>query len=227
MYLPTGKLSSLTLNCRKTSSARARTMATSTRDQFIVTAQRLFADKGFYGVSIAAIAAQMGLTKQALLHHFGSKEKLYGEVLKRIAGELMSITQQIVAAESDPLARLTELVLEQYRLLIRTPDAARLIMRELLDNEDRADVAANWYLQDYLETLVTTGLAIPSLQHVGRGRALAVIYQFLGAAHYFAVSRPTLEHMFGKAAHREAGDCYEDELRELIRRRLASGSHSD
>ncbi len=195
-------------------------MATTTRDQFIATAQHLFADKGFYGVSIAAIGAEMGLTKQALLHHFGSKEKLYGEVLQRISRELMASTQEIVESTPDPVGRLTELVLAQYRLLVSEPDAARLIMRELLDNEDRANVAANWYLQDYLETLVETALAVPALRRIGRARALAVVYQFLGAAHYFAVSRPTLTRMFGAATFREARDHYEGELGELIRRRL-------
>ena len=35
-------------------------------------------------------AAQVGLTKQALLHHFGSKQKLYGAVLERISARLLA-----------------------------------------------------------------------------------------------------------------------------------------
>ncbi|MBN7798631.1 TetR/AcrR family transcriptional regulator [Parahaliea mediterranea] len=192
----------------------------STRDQFIATAQRLFAAKGFYGVSIAAIAQQMGLTKQALLHHFGSKEKLYGEVLQRISGELMACTDEIIASRVDPLERLTELVLAQYRLQMADQDAARLIMRELLDNEPRAGAAANWYLKPYLETLVDTLLSINSARERSRGQALAAIYQFLGAAHYFAVSQPTLGRMFGDALYNEARQHYEEELRQMIESRL-------
>ena len=59
-------------------------MASDTRELFLDTAETLFAERGFYGVSIAAIAGELGLTKQALLHHFSSKEKLYGAVLERI-----------------------------------------------------------------------------------------------------------------------------------------------
>ena len=55
-------------------------MAQDTRERLLDQAEPLFAERGFYGVSIAAIASELGLTKQALLHHFGSKEKLYGEV---------------------------------------------------------------------------------------------------------------------------------------------------
>ncbi len=53
--------------------------------ELIAAATRLFAARGFYGVSIAAIAEELGITKQALLHHFGNKEKLYSAVLEGIA----------------------------------------------------------------------------------------------------------------------------------------------
>lgn len=195
-------------------------MATSTRDQFIATAQHLFAEKGFYGVSIAAIAEQLGLTKQALLHHFGSKERLYGEVLKRISDELMASTRSIVKEEAEPAARLARLVLTQYRLQIAGEDAARLIMRELLDNEGRADAASNWYLQEYLDNLIETLLEIRKFRQMSRGQALAVVYQFLGAAHYFAVSRPTLNRMFGATVYKDACGHYEHELNLLITSRL-------
>ena len=47
-------------------------MTDDTRRMFLDTARRLFAGKGFYGASLANIADELGLTKQALLHHFGS-----------------------------------------------------------------------------------------------------------------------------------------------------------
>ncbi len=192
----------------------------STRDQFIATAQRLFAAKGFYGVSIAAIAEQMGLTKQALLHHFGNKEKLYGEVLQAISDDLMSATQEIIEREPDAATRLAALVEAQLRNLMNDEDSARLIMRELLDNEERANKAASWYLQPYLETLVDTALMIEAHQTKTRAQALAMVYQLLGAAHYFAVSGPTLTRMFGSEVFQEASENYENELRALIRARL-------
>ena len=61
-------------------------MAQDTRERLLDQAESLFAERGFYGVSIAAIANELGLTKQALLHHFGSKGKRDGEGLKRVTG---------------------------------------------------------------------------------------------------------------------------------------------
>lgn len=197
-------------------------MSLSTRDQFIAAAQHLFAEKGFYGASIAAIAEELGLTKQALLHHFGNKEKLYGEVLQRLSGELLETTRAIVAVAQSPAQRLEQLILAQYRGLMSDQDSARLIMRELLDNERRAAGAGNWYLKPYLELLLDTVLAIESTRDIGRPRALALVYQLLGAAHYFAVSQPTLVNIFGPPLIDQSLICYEDELRLLVRARLAA-----
>ena len=52
---------------------------TDTRERFLDAAAEAFAERGFYGTSIAAIAESLPYTKQALLHHFGSKEKLYAK----------------------------------------------------------------------------------------------------------------------------------------------------
>ena len=196
-------------------------MQRNTREQFITAALRLFADRGFYGVSIAAVADELGLTKQALLHHFGSKEQLYAEVLQHISAELLARSRSIVGGSAQPATLLEELVVAQYRDQMSDQHAARLIMRELLDNEQRAAKAGNWYLKPYLDLLVETALAIDSTVQMSPAQALAVVYQFLGAAHYFAVSQPTLRRMYGANHFTATGDTYEEELRRLIRARLA------
>ncbi len=194
-------------------------MTTSTREQFLAAAEQLFADKGFYGASIATIARKLGLTKQALLHHFGNKEKLYGEVLRALSERLAANNAAIRQRYPDPAEQLEEMLLAQFRGQMKNQDSARLIMRELLDNEQRADRAGNWYLKDYLEELVSTVQSVNS--SYSRARALAVVYQLLGAAHYFAVSQPTLDNIFGKRQMAITRGCFEEQLRRLIRAALA------
>ncbi|MEM8920599.1 MAG: helix-turn-helix domain-containing protein, partial [Pseudomonadota bacterium] len=127
-------------------------MAVNTREQFLDAAEMLFAERGFYGVSIAAIGTELGLTKQALLHHFGSKEKLYGEVLGRISDRFDAITTQTSAA-SDPTEAFVAYFIELYGASLEEPHQTRLLMRELLDNRRRADTAGTWYLKPFLEHL--------------------------------------------------------------------------
>ena len=67
-----------------------RKLGKKTREQLLDVARHQFAMTGFYGTSIASIANELGLSKQALLHHFGSKDKLYGEILKEISERSLS-----------------------------------------------------------------------------------------------------------------------------------------
>lgn len=49
----------------------------STREQLLVQAARLFAERGFAGVSLVDIAQAAGFTKGAVYTHFGSKEQVF------------------------------------------------------------------------------------------------------------------------------------------------------
>ena len=160
---------------------------TDTPDRLIAVATRLFAARGFYGVSIAAVADELGMTKQALLHHFGTKEKLYSAVLERIANRYMA-----ALGEVDDVPEFFDRFC--LHALTRKDDMA-VIARELLDNEQRADAARQWFLKPFLERLVDMAQhARPGLSHA---EALAEAYVFVGAVNYYAVSGPTLRSIFG------------------------------
>ena len=60
----------------------------------------------------------------------------------------------------------------------------------------------------------------PNAVALSRHAALAVVYQFLGAINYFAVSRPTLSRMFGEEVFSKLDDDFEGELRAMISTRL-------
>ena len=93
-------------------------------------------------------------------------------------------------------------------------------MRELLDNQRRADTARSWYLKPFLETLVERVTGDRDNAIGEPVAALAVVYQLLGAITYFAVSQPTLTQMFGAKDFAKLRDGYDAELRTLIGARL-------
>ena len=172
-------------------------MSRQTRDKFLDTAEALFAERGFYGVSIAAVSDELGLTKQALLHHFGSKEKLYGEVLARLSARYEAI---LTAANNElerPAGNLLGFMHALHQAAAARPSEVRLLMRELLDNKNRADSAANWYLQPFLARLIAMVQAVPNWAEATDAEALAFVYQLLGAVNYYAISAPTLTGIFG------------------------------
>ena len=163
-------------------------MTATTRDQFLAAAEHLFAEKGFYGASIATIAQELGLTKQALLHHFGSKEKLYGEVLRAISEKLAADVEKSRESFTTPAEQFEEMLVRQLNGYLKDQDSARLIMRELLDNEQRAEKAGNWYLKGYLEELVAMGRKhrIPVMEDLGSGT-------FVDFSKYGVIKEPTVQ----------------------------------
>lgn len=195
-------------------------MAKNTRGDLIKVAQRHFALKGYSGTSIAGIASELGLSKQALLHHFGTKGQLYGEVLKEISARYVARIIQAQVGISDPCLQLEELMIEQLNQQTQDKEDAQVVMRELMDNQNRVEHATEWYLKPYLDALVSIVKRIPAQDTLSDAEALAIVYQFLGAINYIGMSEPTLRQMFGKNAYRQLIEAYPAQLRQLIQSRF-------
>ncbi|MDF1719748.1 MAG: TetR/AcrR family transcriptional regulator [Minwuia sp.] len=193
-----------------------------TREQLLQAAGRLFAESGFYGVSIARIADELGLTKQALLHHFASKEKLYAEVLQRISAGFTEQATRAPGTDDQPGRHFEHLILDLADRAQRDQMETQLLMRELLDNRRRADTAGTWYLKPFLEALANRLRQVPGWADVAPASALAAVYQLLGAINYFAISGPTLRNMFGEAHHDALLTVQHDRLLPLIRATIAN-----
>ena len=168
-----------------------------TRDRFIEVALKLFADKGFYGASMDGIAREVGLTKQALIHHFGTKEKLYGAVLARISAALLAVVPDPATV---PEAQRGSAFLDAVRAIQRHTVAyeaeTTLLMRELLDNRHRAASAGVWFLRSFLDRLHGLLRLLPGWHQATNAEVAAHVYQLLGAINYLAVSRNTLAGMY-------------------------------
>ncbi|MEM9404350.1 MAG: TetR/AcrR family transcriptional regulator [Pseudomonadota bacterium] len=193
---------------------------TDTRERFLDAATAAFAERGFYGTSIATIVETLPFTKQALLHHFGSKEKLYGEVLKRISDRLRREVNLAVENRDDPRERLETTLLDILDSAMAHDADTMLLMRELLDNKRRAGAARAWYLKPFLELLTDMVQSVPASGFPSRHAALSFVYQMLGAINYFVVSEPTLTQMYGKRDFMKLRECYAQELKRLISARL-------
>ncbi|TWJ09202.1 TetR/AcrR family transcriptional regulator [Altererythrobacter ishigakiensis] len=195
---------------------------TSTRDRMIAEARELFADRGFYGVSIAQIAAELGLTKQALLHHFGTKAKLYGLVLEQIANELAELRPGSDLSD-DPAEQLVEYFVAMISDTPEKVSRSRLLMREILDNRARAEMAGSWYLKSFLEELTAMLRAVPRWTKASDEKVLAAIIQLLGAVNYHAVSGPTFRGIFGAQSIDRVDAAFENQLRITVGAVLKTG----
>jgi len=187
-----------------------------TKHRFISVAKRQFAENGFDRTSIASIADELGLTKQALLHHFGSKKNLYGEVLLRISESHTRIAADLVLETEDPRDQLETVLFASFENAMAEPLESQLLMRELLENSSRAETADTWYLKSSIEMLANIVLKLPAWKNAPRTEALTYVYQLLGAINYFAISQPTLKQMFGAQESEAMEKTFRAELYRLI-----------
>lgn len=196
--------------------------ADKTRQRIVAQARTLFAERGFYGVSIAHVAAALGLSKQGVLHHFNTKEKLYGSVLGQIAGELVELKPDMAETE-DPLEHLVRYF---QAMIADTPehvDQYMLLVREILDNRLRAETAHKWYLKPFLEDLAAMVSALPEWRSATKGQVLAVVVQLIGAVSYQAVSRPTFRGVFGAEQESASQSVFPAQTRTLVLATLKAG----
>ena len=163
------------------------------RTGYIIVAKRKFAEQGYHGVSLDALAREAGVTKQALLHFFGTKEKLYAEVLSDLA---IRLSAEIDACKRpDPAEHLTVYFANFADSSLRRPDEARLVARALLDSDTRA---RTWPLKPYLDKLIALAGRTAGGQDRSDEDLLAWIIQLIGATQYLAIASPTVAGMYGK-----------------------------
>ncbi|MEX5597890.1 TetR/AcrR family transcriptional regulator [Pseudophaeobacter sp. C1-32P7] len=190
-------------------------------DEFVLAATQLFATRGYHGASIANIADELGLTKQALLHHFGSKDALYERVLGGVADRMMLMeAQDSDAAPEQRLETFFETYLGEGLL---NPADSRLILRELLDDRQEDRPAERWFLRPFLQELVAMVQDAPAWRAAPPAAALAAVCDLLGAIGYFAMSQPVLPRLPGQAGAVEA---FRSQIRKRVRDLASHGPQS-
>lgn len=99
-------------------------------------ALRLFAERGFEGASLQAIADAVGIRKQSLLHYFASKEVLHQHVSDSLVVYWKNELPRLLAATESGYGRFDATITALVRFFRDDPDRARLAVREMLDHPE-------------------------------------------------------------------------------------------
>lgn len=108
--------------------------AEDTRDRVLRAAIETFARDGFARATLADIGRAAGISRPSLLHHFPTKDALYGEVVARVFGALGGALAQ-VRSGSAFRERLRALCDAYGDFLAAHPAHARLVARELVEGD--------------------------------------------------------------------------------------------
>lgn len=94
-------------------------------------AARLFAEKGFSGVSLEELGAAVGVSGPAVYRHFANKQALLAEILIGVSERLLSGGREVVAGQTDARTRLVKLVDFHVDFALADADVIRVHDRDL------------------------------------------------------------------------------------------------
>lgn len=98
-----------------------------TRERILDAALSAWGTRGYEGTSLDALAGALGLTKQAILYWFPSKEALLDAVIARGAGDLSAALVLALEGAGDGWDKLEAVVRSVFRLAARRPELLGLV----------------------------------------------------------------------------------------------------
>jgi len=104
------------------------------RRNIIAVATREFADKGFSGARVDAIAARTKSSKRMIYYYFGGKEGLYIAVLEEAYRRIRGIEAALDLAHLPPEEALRTLAISTFDYQNTHPEFIRLVMNENILN---------------------------------------------------------------------------------------------
>jgi len=117
-------------------------------------AARLFADRGFSGVSLEELGAAVGISGPAVYRHFAGKQALLGAILVRVSEGLRDGGREVVATGGSAPERLAGLVRFHVDFALGQSDVIRVQDRELANLVDDDRYAVRRLQREYVETWV-------------------------------------------------------------------------
>lgn len=130
----------------------AATETQSIREQVLAAATQTFASRGFDGTTLQAIAEQVGVTKQAVLHHFSSKVELHRAVLDGMLAHWRDALPRLLKSATSE-DRLRGVIEELDRFFVADPSRARLLVREMLDRPAELKVLMREHVRPLVELI--------------------------------------------------------------------------
>jgi len=107
-------------------------------ERILKAAERVFAEAGFAGATMADIAERSGLPKANLHYYFGTKDDLYRAVLDNILRMWMAPIASFTP-DADPAATLTAYVTAKMEVSRTRPHASKVFANEILHGGTQVD----------------------------------------------------------------------------------------
>jgi TetR/AcrR family transcriptional regulator len=171
---------------------RSAVVAEETRELILQAAEIEFANRGFARARLEDIAEPVGITRAAIIYHFGDKKALYAAVLEATFKALAGRIRAALETDAPPAERIEGLIGAWVDYAAERPTLARLFMREVADSPRELPPELR-QLVDPMFSVVTEGIERGQSEGAFRKVDPALVVSVLaGATVWFVTNAPLL-----------------------------------
>ena len=195
---------------------RRRLPAADARLRILDAAERRLIEAGPEGLRLAELAQELGISHPAILHHFGSREELVREVVRRAIGTLNA---DLIGAFSEAISGTilpAETILERIAGTLAERGQARLIAWLILSGREPPELDASLTLARVGEALHASRKARHKDRKVDPGETEFLVQLVAFALLGEALFGERLRKQEGLASHEHASAEFRAHLGKLI-----------
>jgi AcrR family transcriptional regulator len=189
-----------------------------TPERILATAEEMFAEQGYWGVSLRSITRASGVNIAAIHYHFGSKQELLEQIFEKRCGPMNGARLRLLSECREGPGRppMLEQILEAYlrpsMIWPNDPDGARrfLRLRAVLSHENES-LAADLISRHFNEVSRTFAAALRDVLPQFSEEEVYWRFQFLLSAQYYTLSNP------GRVAILSEGKCDPSDVEAALR----------
>ena len=177
-------------------------MVTTRREQLLATAARLFAERGFHGVSLHDIGTACGVTGPAIYRHFAGKDAMLAQMLVEISERLLAEAHARAAAHSDATEVLRALIGWHIEFALEHPSLIVVQEREWANLQPEAREAVRSLQLAYIDRWVDAVRALrPDLDRAATRATVQAVFGMLNSTpHSARISESRMRELLARMA---------------------------
>ena len=198
-----------------------------TREALLRAGAEMFAEAGYDGVRVEALAERSGVNKAMINYHFGGKRQLYVAVIRSAFSALLARVEEL-RRSSDPPPELLRQFIDSFAALVqrRRPGFPALVIREALSPSDVSSEVIPLMIRVLLgvREILERGMRDGSLRQVDP--TLVYLNLIGGLAFFFATEplRRRVRDQLPVSIEPPSADAYVRYVQQLVARGLAPES---
>ena len=119
-------------------------------EQILNAASSLFVEHGYAGTSLAAIAAEAGLQRASVYHHFANKDAMLAEIARRYLAPLLGVLERLASEDRSAELQLYRFLRIDLAYVLAAPHDLGALFH-LPEVRDRSRFGALWESVDVIK----------------------------------------------------------------------------